>query len=356
MPIIDCDVHPHINSFDDLKPYLSRAWQQRFADQGLQLNARLGGRYPHPTGALRKDATPPGGGLPASDPQYTAGDLLDPNDVELALLQPIQAAAIGVWTDPPRADAFAAACNAYFVERWCAVDDRYGLCVTASPLDPQASAREIRRWADERGVVAVQLPLIGILMGNRHYDPIYDAAQETGMPVVVHPTGAEGAFVGMPTVGGGLPRTYAERHALLPHVGQANLASLVFEGTFDRFPRLRVVFVEFGFSWLATFLWRLDKEWRNFRADVPWVKRPPSEVVREYVRFTTQPIDEPRNHRDLWTVLELLYADEVLMFSSDYPHYDNDNPLKVTKTLLPRELRQSVTYDTAKELFGARRG
>jgi predicted TIM-barrel fold metal-dependent hydrolase len=354
VPMIDCDVHPMINDASALLPYMPRAGQQRFADEGLSVSARIGGRYPHPTGHLRKDATPPGGGLPASDPVFTAEHLLDPNDMEMALLEPLQAAAVAVWTDPARADVFASACNSYFVEHWCGADPRYGLCITASPHDPALAAAEIRRNADVKGVLAVQLPLTDILMGDKHYFPIYEAAEEVGMPIIVHPTGGEGSFTRAPTIAGGVPRSYAERHVLLPQVGQSNLASLVFNGVFDHFPKLRVAFVEWGFSWLLPFLWRMDKEWRNFRADLPWLERPPSEIVREHVRFSTQPIDEPAHHRDLWPVLELLRASELLMFSSDYPHYDNDSPMKVANSLLPKEGREAILYGNAKEFFRGR--
>jgi uncharacterized protein len=354
VPIIDCDVHPHINELGDILPYMSRAWQQTFKDQTLEMRARGGGRYPHPTGAMRKDATPPGGGIAASDPKFTLSDLIDPYEIELALLQPSQAAAVTAWTDPARADAYVAACNSYFYEHWTEFDQRYGLCVTASPHDPDGGAAEIRKYADKKGAVGVQLPLLNILMGNRHYHPIYEAAVETGMPIVIHPTGGEGSYQGAPTLAGGIPRGYAERHTLLPQVAQSNLASLVFEGVFQRYPGLKVVFVELGFSWAGTFMWRMDKEWRNFRADVPWLERPPSEIVRESVRFTTQPIDEPPHHRELWPVMELMHADEMVMFSSDYPHYDNDNPFKVKDSLLPKESREAIAYGNAKELFGAR--
>jgi predicted TIM-barrel fold metal-dependent hydrolase len=354
MSIIDCDVHPYVNSLKDLLPYMPRAWQQVFSDQNMQLSGRSADRYPHPSGALRKDAIGPQGGLPASDPRFTIEDLLDPYDIELAMLQPVQVSAIAVWTDAKRAAVFASAANDYFLEHWVGIDSRYGLCITVSPHDGEMAAEEIRRHANEPGVVGIQLPLTITMMGNRHYHAIYEAAEEQGLPVLVHPTGAEGSYTGMPTLGGGVPRTYAERHALLPQVAQANLASLIFEGVFDRYPGLRVMFVEYGFSWLAAFMWRLDKEWRNFRADVPWIERPPSEYVREFVRFSTQPIDEPAHHRDLWALLGLLHADEVLVFSSDYPHYDNDSPQKVATSLLPKELRGPIMYDNAKALFEAR--
>lgn len=354
MPIIDCDVHPYANSTEEVIPYFPTAWQQRFREQKLALTGRSADRYPHPTGALRQDAIPPGGGLPASDPAYTREELLDRYDVAAAVLIPIQASAVAAWTDRVRAGVYLRGVNDYFLDTWPAVDARFKVTITANPHDPEQGAEEVRRLSADRRVIAVSLPIIGTLMGSKYYHPIYEAASEAGLPVMVHPSGSEGSYAGAPPLAGGVPRTYAERHALLPQVAQASLASLIFEGTFERYPELRVMFVEFGFSWLATFMWRLDREWQNFRADTPWVKRPPSEYVRQFVRLTTQPIDEPAKREHLWEVMELMHADEVLLFASDYPHYDNDNPMLVRDSVLPPAYRERILYDNAKELFGDR--
>ena len=54
--------------------------------------------------------------------------------------------------------------------------------------------------------------------------------------------------------------------------------------------------MESGFMWLPAFLWRANKTWRGVRSEVPWVKRPPADIIRDHVRFTVQPIDEPPEH------------------------------------------------------------
>jgi predicted TIM-barrel fold metal-dependent hydrolase len=352
---MDCDVHPYVNSVHDVIEYMPAAWQHIFSSQKLELSGRSVHRYPHPVGsALRSDAVPPGGGLPGSDPHYMAEHLLDQFAIDAALLIPIQASAVAAWTDPARADAYTEAFNRHMIERWPSVDSRFRMCITVSPLDTEHAAEEIRRYKDDPGVVAVSLPLLGTMMGNKHYYPIYAAAQECSMPVVVHPTGAEASYLGAPMVAGGIPRTYAERHALVPQVAQSNLASLVFEGVFDLFPELKIAFIEWGFSWLGPFLWRLDQEWRNFRADVPWVKKRPSEYVMKAVKFTTQPIDEPPHPEDLFPFFDLMDAGRTLMFSSDYPHYDNDDPHIVGRRLLPQKLRNEIMANNAMDMFSAR--
>ena len=77
------------------------------------------------------------------------------------------------------------------------------------------------------------------------------------------------------TSSNGWPSYHLEDVVLRSHAFQADLLSLVHEGAFAKFPRLRVVLLESGFTWLPNFMWRANKTWRGVRAEVPWVDRPP---------------------------------------------------------------------------------
>jgi uncharacterized protein len=353
--IIDCDIHPTANDVTVVLPYVPQQWKRRFEDTRLVTAARSPERWPYPGGnPLRQDTIPPDGGLPASDPGFAREELLDPFGIVSALMLPAQPSAVNSWTDVDAATVFVAAMNEYFLEHWYGFDDRYKLAVTIAPQDPVAAAAAIRGYADRPGVVAVFMPLIDKLLGSKHFHPIYAAAEETGLPIVLHPTGAEGAHP-LAMAFAGTPRSFGERIALLPQLAHSNLVSLIFEGTFERFPQLSVAFIEFGFSWVPPALWRIDANWENFRYSVPWVKRPPVEYVLEHVRFTTQPLDEPSNFRDLWALMDMLQADRTLMFSSDYPHYDNDDPSR-TMRLVPEHLRSRVCFENAHAFFGERLG
>jgi predicted TIM-barrel fold metal-dependent hydrolase len=69
----------------------------------------------------------------------------------------------------------------------------------------------------------------------------------------------------------------------------------------------------------------MDRDWKTLRREVPWVKRPPSEYVREHIRVTTQPIDAPVGSSILADVISQLRSDDMLMYASDYPHKYGDN-------------------------------
>jgi uncharacterized protein len=130
--------------------------------------------------------------------------------------------------------------------------------------------------------------------------------------------------MGAPTATG-WPTYYIEWHTLLSAAMMSHLVSLVCHGVFERFPKLRVTLIEGGVCWLPGLLWRLDANYKALRMEVPWLTRLPSDYVREHVRLTTQPLERPDRTADLRAVLESIGTD-VLLFATDYPHWDFDNP------------------------------
>ena len=181
-------------------------------------------------------------------------------------------------------------------------------------------------------MVAVAVPPLATLLGNRYWWPIYEAAQEMDLPILLHVTGAEGIYAGAPMPAGGQPDTYIERYVTLSQGAEANLVSLIMNGTFERFPRLRVLFTEYGVIWPIASMLRMDRLWRGLRHEVPWVKKSPIDYVNEHVWFSTQPLEEPRQHEDLAALLRMVGIGNIC-FSTDYPHWDNDMPMQSLRSL-----------------------
>lgn len=352
MKIIDSDVHPWIpGDIDGLKPYLSKSWQMRFEGKRAilpdhPLRPPLAGAT-----SIRRDAMTPTGGVGGSDARYLAQDHLDRVGIEYAILSSIQAGKLVALPNAGEAVALARAFNDYFIDNWLSVDSRYRLAMCVAAHDPAEAAKEIRRIGARHDVVAVYLPLINILMGNSYYYPIYEAAQEFGLPILLHPTGTEGAFQTSVKFAGGVPSTYIERHSCFPQIAMGNISSMLFEGVFIRFPKLKVLAAEFGFGWVPHMLWRFDQNWRQFRREVPWLEEPPSRYVLDRVRFTSQPLEEPEKDEHLLQILEMVHAEKTILFSTDYPHWDTDYP-QTTFQRLPVHMKQRIFYDNAAELFG----
>ena len=361
LQVVDCDVHPHYkDGINDLLPYLSPEWRRKvgagpnrsWAKQlGVELSLPQNTLYMNPSGIMRRDTIPADGSPPASDPQQVIDQLLDHHQIDRAILLPGDVMGLGILPDPDLAAAVAAASNDWMVDRWLDADDRFRGSLCVAPQNPEASAAEIERLAGDRRIAQVFWPTTERFMGERQYYPIYEAAERHGLPVCIHP-GAEAVFLRGPALASGSPTYYIEHHTLIPQVFASNLVSMLAQGVFERFPKLKLVLVEGGFAWLPGVIWRLDKNWRSVRDEVPWVKRPPSEYVWERVRFTTQPLVEP-SRADLLAMCGMIHAERTLLFSSDYPHWDFDDPLTALDSL-PAEMRQRIVVENAVETYGDR--
>jgi predicted TIM-barrel fold metal-dependent hydrolase len=354
--LVDCDMHPLIRDTGVLAPRMSKRVARRIFGSHVGTFARDPNRIPHPSSGLRLDALPPSGGPAGCDPAHALEQWLDPYGIDAAVLIPVQSGVVIPWGDERAAVEFISAFNDHLLEDWHGLDNRYRVTISIPPHDPAAALREVERLADVDGVCAIFVPHASVSLGRRQWWPLYEFAAAKGLPIVVHPTGAESNLVEAPWVAGGLPRNYPERHSLLLHPGQGMLTSLVFSGVFDAIPGLTVVLSEYGFSWVPSVTMRMDDAWERGDRELAGIERAPSAYVRDHLRFTTQPLDEPADRRDLWKILELMDADRTLLFSSDYPHWDTDDPDLILRTRLPHHLRDRIAWRSAAETFGARLG
>jgi predicted TIM-barrel fold metal-dependent hydrolase len=214
--------------------------------------------------------------------------------------------------------------------------------------DATFAVEEIERRAVDPMFVQILLsPRSGDPLGHRRYWPIFAAAERARRPIGLHVQGYSG---GHASTGSGWPTYYMQEHYAMVGNMQAVMASLVFEGVFERFPGLKIVLIEGGFAWVPALTWRMDKHWERMRKETPHVKRPPSDYVREHFWFTTQPIEEPENPTDLAEIMEWIGYDR-LMFSTDYPHWDFDDPQRAFKAQLTEQQRAGVFRDNAKALY-----
>ncbi|MDN2495244.1 amidohydrolase [Nocardia nova] len=362
LAIIDSDVHPYMeNGLATLVPYMSKAWQQRLGI-GLsddwaagyatsQFHLPLDYLYINSSGGMRGDTARPGM-APATDPAFTAAQLLDSRGIDRAILLSGHLLGLGAMPDPQVAATIAAAYNDWMCERWLQFDRRYRGGLVIAPQDPELAVKEIDRVADRPGIVEIFMPLHDILMGEKHYYPIYEAAQRHGLPICVHPSGTENVYARAPRMAG-TPTYYIEWHALLGQIHQANTASLLCHGVFERFPELKIVIAEGGIAWIAELTWKLDADWHGLRDEIPWVKRHPSDYLNSNMRFTTQPFVEPPKRQHLTALMDMINAEQVLMFSSDYPHWNYNDPVNALAGL-PEELQRRIMFDTPREFYGDR--
>jgi uncharacterized protein len=83
--------------------------------------------------------------------------------------------------------------------------------------------------------------------------------------------------------------------------------------------------------------------------EIPWVDRSPAEIVRSNVRLTLQPIDVPGTDELLKTI-EHIGSDRLLLFSSDYPHWQFDGDA-ILPAGLSADLVRRITVDNPLETY-----
>jgi predicted TIM-barrel fold metal-dependent hydrolase len=181
--------------------------------------------------------------------------------------------------------------------------------------DIDAAVAEVQ-WAAAQGCKSLQLPVFPAELGlpdywDSRYDPLWAAIQDADLPICCH--------IGMNTQLEGLARRdpTPQKGIFVPMVALSSAEAMgmwLLTGVFERFPRLKVVFVEPGVGWVAWWLYIVDDLAARQGYDFPGLKKAPSEYFRQnmYVTF----IDEPN---------VVTHAHEILgitnvLWSSDYPH------------------------------------
>ena len=306
--------------------------------------------------AERQPVPPFGGGLrmfpnfpgqweprrPVSTSPATLRADLDALSIDLAVLFPEMCLALARQPDPHYAMAVARAYNRWIVDRYLTTERGFYGGIVAAPQDPEGTAREIARYAAHGRVVGIALPTSGVnpLWGDRRYDPIYEAAQEYDIAVMYH---AGGSLL-MPVLPYNLGQfdTWFSQHTYSHNVAlMASLANLLSTGVPVRFPRLRMIFIEAGISWVLHMMHRLDWAWERYRDDRSLLTEPPSAYIRRMF-FATQPIEEPESLADMADVIRLIGGEESVLFASDYPHHDFDHPKKVYDIPVSPEVKRQI--------------
>ena len=354
LAIADCDVHPRPRGSGiggvskALYPYLPKYWREHVATFGLTYRQPWEKGSAYPKGqplACRRDAWPDGD-APGSDLAFMAAQHLDPNNVALGILNPLTSGQGA--QNPDLSAAVTHATNEWQVAEWTSRDKRLRASVVIPFEDAAASVREIElRTGDPNFAQVLFLSRTADPLGHRRYWPIYEAAAAAGLPVGVHAFG----YGGWPITAGGWGSFYIEEMVGHAQAQQALLVSMIFEGVFERVPTLKVVLIEAGLAWAASLAWRMDRQWAKLRGEVPQVKRAPSEYMRTNVWFTTQPIEEPEPREQLAETIEWIGWDRVL-FATDYPHWDFDDPAHALPMRMTEAQRRAVFLENAQAVYG----
>jgi uncharacterized protein len=311
---IDVDFHPPAPRIAELVSHLDEYWAEQVVARNIDRAPFALTSYP-PNSPLscrdgwRDEERQAGGGY-----EFLAREGLDSFGTGLAIANiPHGVAALH---NPDMGSALCAAVNDHLRTIWLDREPRLRGSILVSVEDPELAAKEIDRMAeDPRMVQVLLLAMLDAPHGNRRFWPIYRAAERHSLAVAIH---AGSLYRHAPAVSG-WPCYQLEDYVLQSTAFENIVLSLLAEGVFQEFPLLNFVFLESGFAWLPTTLWRIDKTWRGVRAEVPWLDRKPSQILEDRLFVSLQPVDLP-NAEALAMTIRHIGGTGKLLFSTDYPH------------------------------------
>jgi predicted TIM-barrel fold metal-dependent hydrolase len=329
---IDADGHI-ADPADRLRPYIQEARYRRrpiYPSDGWDRS--LGGKL---------------GGSGGDGADWTR--LMDEHGLEATILYPTGGLGIGCVREPDFAVSLCRAYNDFFCEEFTRNDKRLLGAALIPFQDVGEAVKELRRAVTELGMVGAMLPAVGLRLplGDPQYHPIYAEAERLGVMVGVHATVREAA-----SFGAALFDSFIEVHTLShPFAQMQQLTSIVFQGVLEKFPHLRIAFMEAGCTWVPFFLDRLDTEWEmRGEIEAPACTRRPSDLVKGGNVFFHAEEDET-----LIPQTAAVLREDILYYATDYPHWDHHFPQSMEEFReredIGESLRRQILHDSAARLY-----
>lgn len=340
---IDCDVHPSVPGLKTLLPYMAPYWADTLVQRGMHELDSIS--YPLNSPLTARADWRPETGKPATTLEQLQSQLLEPFGVETAILNCLYGVQLPFSED--MGAAYAKAVNDWIAKEWLDRDNRLRASILIPIQSVELAVTEIERLAPDKRFVQVMTLVAGeTMLGRRHHWPIYEAAERHGLPIAIH----AGSSYRNPPTANGWSSYYIEDYVSQAITFQSQLASLLSEGVFKKFPDLKFVMLESGFTWLPGFLWRFKKYWRGLTMEIPWVDRSPVDIVKEHVRFSLTPFDGPQSEADVTKIFDHLDSDELVLFSTDYPHwqFEGNDPLP---SGLSDDLVRKILIDNPRQTY-----
>ena len=345
MIIFDADIHQTFVNQEALYPYLSDRYVDRIRKNGLG--------YPRSpyfsiAGYKRKDAVPENG-VAGSDIDFLRKHLFEDMGVSYGVLNGSGILGVSQMLEIEYPHHLAYAYNKWLIDAWLDKEPRFYGSMHIAIQNPDAAVEMIREIGAHPKIVQVLLPvIIPLEISHPAYRPVLKAIAEMGLTLAFHiwqPAVSTGNMTAM-----GNPNLYYSYRSQIASSNVTQMHSLILDGVFEEIPELKCVFVEGGYSWLVYFKNRLKQLYPSLRAEVPWLTHDPSYYIENNCRFTCQPVEELNPiYRD--AILKDISAQDILLYSSDYPHWDADNPSHAMKHL-PAEFHENIMGKNALKLYG----
>jgi len=278
-------------------------------------------------------------------------NFLDACGITATVLYPSDGLSLGLLHDADRAVAVARAYNDWLHHYFLRVSSRFQGVALLPVQDPPEAAKELERCVRDLGMVGGML--VGVMNPMRGYglpqfDPIIATAEKTDAALAVHAGSAEELGLDhMPSFAGVYPLSH-------PFAQMQQLTSMMIHGVFERFPRLRVAFLEAGCGWVPYLMHRLQESWEHRLDRWPYqARQSPREIMRGGNLFYSCETGE----ETLPTVAELMGSTQLL-WPSDFPHekpwdeFSGDLDAFIGRDDLTEAAARQILWDNPCRLYG----
>ena len=257
------------------------------------------GRFANPSDHFREGSYPPTG-APGTDLEFTLSDHIESGGIAAAIVTHGEARWVDTNPNPYYAAAVAQAANDWLVAGMPAarrapvrLDHRVQPAPRAGrrgdPPDGRQPAHEAGADGGQRSSASRSAIPYSIRSTRRRRRAAYRSRSTPRAPGGVTPAAAAQGTINY----------FLDFYTLIPETFMSHLTSFITHGVFERYPKLRLVFLESGATWIAPFLWRLDANYKGLRREIPWTQRPPSEYLQSHVRVSVGPLDRGPDLRAL---------------------------------------------------------
>jgi predicted TIM-barrel fold metal-dependent hydrolase len=328
-PIIDVDSHHYESeSIGEILDYMDDPVLQQLARSARQANAKSVGMLPAGVGyqdmggRVMRYATR---GMEKTESGVQrdialARRWMDAIGIDVAVMFPTPMLQLGLHPQIEVEVALARAYNRWLSERVLAHEPRIRSMLYLPFNDTDAAYRTVQEFGQTEGVV-------GFMVTSARYRPVhhnsymktYALLEEMNLPLAFH----AGYNWNDQTVG--MMNRFISVHALgFVFYNMVHLANWITNGLPERFPKLKVLWVESGLAWVPFMMQRFDNEYMMRSSEAPALKKKPSEYMRD-MYFSSQPM-EMADMAALEQTFRMINAETQLLYSSDYPHWDFDLP------------------------------
>ncbi len=271
---------------------------------------------------------------------------MDSMGIQIQVVFPQPMLEIGSHPEPDIATALTFAYNRWFTRTILQHEKRVKVLLSLPFHDPEACLKTIQEFAETPGVIGFMITSQRrASVHHNSYMRVYKALEEHGLPL---------AFHAGPTWGDSMTSTmnrFLAVHSMsFVTCNMTHMANWIVNGLPERFPKLKVLWVESGLAWVPFMMQRLDHEYLMRQSDAPLLKRLPSEYMQE-MYYTSQPL-EATNMDLLQSTFKAVHAETQVMYASDWPHWDFDVPARIAGLpFLQEQAKRNILGETARKLF-----